>query len=73
MSSPQITINQIWRNVEFPENVTKAQPRYDVPVLIASPLKGKVGSVVAFCVMNESATSLGVRACVFKALAGFPV
>lgn len=48
MSSPQITINQIWRNEEFPENVTKAQLRYGMSVLNTRPLKGKVGVVDAF-------------------------
>lgn len=46
--SPQLTINQIWRSVEFPENVTKAQLRYGMSVLNTSPLKGKIGAVDAF-------------------------
>lgn len=68
VSSPQITINQIWRNVvswERYKSTASLQCRFWTWAHLREKLARRY-----LCVMNESATSLGV--CVFKALAGFP-
>lgn len=65
VSSPLITINPIWRNVVSLECYKSAASLRRVS-FEREPAKGKSWHGDTFCVMNESATSLGV--CVFLKL-----